>query len=52
MAEKRAAFLAAGTGKYEKFSGFLGTYDDPRRLREDQIAGVFLRPALTLLQAE
>ena len=37
---------AAVTGKYDKVSGLLGKYDNVRRFWEDQLTGLFLRPAL------
>lgn len=42
----KAYSQAANTGKYEKTSGLLGKYDNVRRFWEDQITGIFLRPAL------
>ena len=49
MAEKTAYSQAAGTGKYDKTTGLLGKYDNVRRFWEDQVTGVFLRPALNRL---
>ncbi|MBW2163045.1 MAG: class I SAM-dependent methyltransferase [Deltaproteobacteria bacterium] len=46
MSEKEAYSQAAGTGKYDKASGLLGKYDNVRRFWEDQVTGIFLRPAL------
>jgi SAM-dependent methyltransferase len=46
MAETKAYSQAAGTGKYDKATGLLGKYDNVRRFWEDQITGIFLRPAL------
>ena len=46
MAEKVAYSQAASTGKYDKASGLLGKYDNVRRFWEDQVTGIFLRPAL------
>jgi len=46
MAEERAYTQAATTGKYDKASGLLGKYDNVRRFWEDQLTGLFLRPAL------
>lgn len=46
MAEERAYTQAATTGKYDKASGLLGKYDSVRRFWEDQLTGLFLRPAL------
>ncbi|MBW1678927.1 MAG: class I SAM-dependent methyltransferase [Deltaproteobacteria bacterium] len=45
MAEKKAYTQAASTGKYDKTTGLLGKYDNVRRLWEDQVTGIFLRPA-------
>ena len=49
MAEEKAYTQAATTGKYEKSSGLLGKYDNVRRFWEDQLTGLFLRPALNRL---
>ena len=49
MAEEKAYTQAATTGKYEKASGLLGKYDNVRRFWEDQLTGLFLRPALNRL---
>ncbi|OPL13561.1 MAG: hypothetical protein AVO38_13185 [delta proteobacterium ML8_D] len=49
MAEKEAYSQAANTGKYDKASGLLGKYDNVRRFWEDQVTGMFLRPALNRL---
>ena len=46
MAEEKAYDQAARTGKYEKASGLSGKYDNVRRFWEDQLTGIFLRPAL------
>jgi SAM-dependent methyltransferase len=46
MAEEQAYTQAATTGKYNKASGLLGKYDNVRRFWEDQLTGIFLRPAL------
>ncbi len=46
MAEEKAYTQAASTGKYDKASGLLGKYDNVRRFWEDQLTGLFLRPAL------
>lgn len=46
MAEEKAYTQAATTGKYDKASGLLGKYDNVRRFWEDQLSGLFLRPAL------
>jgi len=46
MAEEKAYTQAATTGKYDKASGLLGKYDNVRRFWEDQLTGLFLRPAL------
>jgi SAM-dependent methyltransferase len=46
MAEVKAYTQAATTGKYDKASGLLGKYDNVRRFWEDQLTGLFLRPAL------
>lgn len=46
MAEEKAYTQAATTGKYDKASGLLGKYDNARRFWEDQLTGLFLRPAL------
>jgi SAM-dependent methyltransferase len=46
MAEIKAYDQAAGTGRYEKASGLSGKYDNIRRLWEDQLTGIFLRPVL------
>ena len=45
----KAYSQAANTGKYDKTSGLLGKYDNVRRLWEDQVTGIFLRPALNEL---
>ena len=45
----KAYSQAATTGKYDKISGLLGKYDNVRRLWEDQVTGIFLRPALNEL---
>ena len=45
MAEEKAYTQAATTGKYDKASGLLGKYDNVRRFWEDQLTGLFLRPA-------
>ena len=52
MAEKTAYTEAASTGKYEKITGLLGKYDNVRRFWEDQLTGIFLRPALNDLVDE
>jgi SAM-dependent methyltransferase len=52
MAEKTAYSQAANTGKYEKITGLLGKYDNVRRFWEDQLTGIFLRPALNDLVDE
>jgi SAM-dependent methyltransferase len=52
MAEKTAYSEAANTGKYEKITGLLGKYDNVRRFWEDQLTGIFLRPALNDLVDE
>lgn len=49
MAEKKAYSQAANTGKYAKPLGLLGKYDNVRRFWEDQVTGIFLRPALNEL---
>lgn len=49
MAEKKAYTQAFSTGKYDKASGLLGKYDNVRRFWEDQVTGIFLRPALNSL---
>lgn len=49
MAEEKAYTQAAGTGKYDKTTGLLGKYDNVRRFWEDQITGLFMRPALNEL---
>ncbi|MCK4838419.1 MAG: class I SAM-dependent methyltransferase, partial [Desulfobulbaceae bacterium] len=46
MAEVKAYDKAAGSGKYEKAMGLSGKYDNVRRFWEDQLTGIFLRPAL------
>lgn len=46
MGEKTAYSRAFRTGKYDKSSGLLGKYDNVRRFWEDQLTGIFLRPAL------
>jgi 2-polyprenyl-3-methyl-5-hydroxy-6-metoxy-1,4-benzoquinol methylase len=46
MAEEKAYTQAATTGKYDRASGLLGKYDNVRRFWEDQLTGLFLRPAL------
>jgi len=46
MSEKKAYTQAHGTGKYDKTTGLIGKYDNVRRFWEDQITGIFLRPAL------
>lgn len=46
MAEKKAYSQAVGTGQYERTSGLTGKYDNARRFWEDQVTGIFLRPAL------
>ncbi|MBW1956574.1 MAG: class I SAM-dependent methyltransferase, partial [Deltaproteobacteria bacterium] len=46
MGEKKAYTQAATTGKYDKASGLLGKYDNIRRFWEDQLTGLFIRPAL------
>lgn len=51
MAEEQAYTQAATTGKYNKASGLLGKYDNVRRFWEDQLTGIFLRPALNELAA-
>ena len=51
MAEEQAYTQAATTGKYDKASGLLGKYDNVRRFWEDQLTGLFLRPALNELVA-
>jgi SAM-dependent methyltransferase len=51
MAEEKAYTQAATTGKYDKASGLLGKYDNVRRFWEDQLTGLFLRPALNDLIA-
>jgi SAM-dependent methyltransferase len=52
MGEKKAYSQAAGTGKYDKITGLLGKYDNVRRFWEDQLTGIFLRPALNDLVDE
>jgi len=52
MSEKKAYTQAHGTGKYDKATGLLGKYDNVRRFWEDQITGIFLRPALNNLVEE
>lgn len=52
MAEKVAYSQAANTGKYNKVSGLLGKYDNVRRFWEDQVTGIFLRPALNELMTQ
>ncbi len=52
MSEKKAYTQAHGTGKYAKATGLLGKYDNVRRFWEDQITGIFLRPALNNLVEE
>ena len=47
MAEKKAYSQAVLTGKYDKASGLLGKYDNVRRFWEDQVSGIFLRPAFS-----
>lgn len=49
MGEKTAYSQAASTGKYDKSTGLLGKYDNVRRFWEDQVTGIFLRPALNEL---
>ena len=49
MTEKTAYTQAFNTGKYDKASGLLGKYDNVRRFWEDQLTGIFLRPALNNL---
>jgi len=49
MAEKTAYSQAASTGQYDKSTGLLGKYDNVRRFWEDQVTGIFLRPALNEL---
>ncbi len=49
MAEEHAYTQAATTGKYDKASGLLGKYDNVRRFWEDQLTGIFLRPAFNEL---
>lgn len=49
MVEKKAYSEAVGTGKYNKTTGLLGKYDNVRRFWEDQLSGIFLRPALNEL---
>lgn len=51
MAEEKAYTQAATTGKYDKASGLLGKYDNVRRFWEDQLTGLFLRPALNDLMS-
>lgn len=51
MAEEQAYTQAATTGKYDKASGLLGKYDNVRRFWEDQLTGLFVRPALNDLVA-
>ncbi|MBL7174882.1 MAG: class I SAM-dependent methyltransferase [Desulfobacteraceae bacterium] len=46
MAEKKAYSQAFQTGKYDKISGLFGKYDNVRRLWEDQVTGMFIRPYL------
>lgn len=46
MAEKKAYTQAVRTGLYYKPPGLLGKYDNVRRFWEDQVTGIFLRPAL------
>lgn len=46
MAEKKAYSQAFQTGKYDKISGLFGKYDNVRRLWEDQVTGIFIRPHL------
>lgn len=48
-AERKAYSQAADTGKYDKASSLLGKYDNVRRHWEDQVNGIFLRPALNEL---
>jgi SAM-dependent methyltransferase len=52
MGEKKAYSQAANTGKYDKITGLLGKYDNVRRFWEDQLTGIFLRPALNDLVDE
>jgi len=52
MAEKKAYSQAFETGKYEKVSGLLGKYDNVRRLWEDQVTGIFIRPYLNNIVEE
>jgi len=49
MSERKAYSQAADTGKYDRTSGLLGKYDNVRRLWEDQVTGIFMRPALNEL---
>ena len=49
MSEKKAYTQAFHTGKYDKASGLIGKYDNVRRLWEDQVTAIFLRPALNEL---
>lgn len=49
MSEKTAYSQAANTGKYDKSTGLLGKYDNVRKFWEDQVTGIFLRPALNKL---
>ncbi len=49
MVEKKAYSEAVDTGKYNKTTGLLGKYDNVRRFWEDQLSGIFLRPALNEL---
>jgi SAM-dependent methyltransferase len=49
MAEEKAYSQAFETGKYDKISGLIGKYDHVRRLWEDQVTGIFLRPYLNQL---
>ena len=46
MAERKAYSQAANTGQYDRSSGLMGKYDNVRRFWEDQVTGIFLRPAL------
>ena len=49
MPERKAYSQAFNTGRYEKVTGLFGKYDNVRRLWEDQITSIFLRPHLNNL---
>lgn len=49
MTEIKAYSQAAKTGKYDKTSGLSGKYDNVRCYWEDQLTGIFIRPALNEL---